>query len=256
MARKNSEEYQEVSVIKRKTFFGIGAILSVLGLTLLFSLLLSPLFGLNYINFIFGKGEGTQTSTFYAIMVDTNSTDSEYATEQAQKYRVRGGAGVIFKKDTYHIILSAYPNQKDAEKVSDQLTTDSLKPEIMKIEVKSENLSSFLDADRELYQKCFNFTLSTLNSLYDITYNLDTNEVTEINANLQIKNIQLEASYYNQQLFDNQKKQLEDILMIVSSANSLLQYVSNEEELTSTVLPYASDVRRVFVRLLLLIYEV
>ena len=126
----------------------------------------------------------------------------------------------------------------------------------MKIEVKSENLSSFLDADRELYQKCFNFTLSTLNSLYDITYNLDTNEVTEINANLQIKNIQLEASYYNQQLFDNQKKQLEDILMIVSSANSLLQYVSNEEVLTSTVLPYASDVRRVFVRLLLLIYEV
>jgi len=257
MANFNLKNYNEVTTLKKtktRALFGISLTLCFLIFTFLFSLILTPLLGLNYLNAIFSQGS-TTSSTFYAVMINTDSTDSDYATEQAQNYRVRGGAGVLLEKETYFIVLSAYPNKSDAESVSEQITTENIIPEIMEITFQSTNTSSFSAEEKELYNNCFNFAIDTLNSLYDISYKLDTGTITELTANLNIKNLLLDTTSYNQQLFANQTDNLKKIRTIISSVSSLLEYVADEEVLTSTTLPYAGDIRRVLVRILLVIYE-
>ena len=257
MANIYPKNYNEVTILKKtktRAWFGISLTLCFLIFTFLFSLILSPILGLNYLNAIFSQGS-TTSSTFYAVIINTNSIDADYATEQAQNYRVRGGAGVLFEKETYYIVLSAYPNKSDAESVSEQITTESIIPEIMEITFQSANISSFSADEKMLYNNSFNFVLDTLNSLYDISYKLDTGAITELTANLDIKNLLLDATSYNQQLFENQTDNLKEIRTIISSLSSLLEYVADEEVLTSTTLPYAGDIRRVLVRILLVIDE-
>ena len=257
MANFNLKNYNEVCVlkpVKSRAWLGISFVICFLVFTFLFSLILSPLLGLNYLG-VLSNGTETYATSFYAVVINTNSTDSDYATEQAQAYRVRGGAGVLWENETYYVILSAYPSEDDAETVKEQITTTSLTPEIMEISINKTDTASFTTEEKELYNKSFEFLLSTLNSLYDISYKIDTGLMTELNANLQIKNLLLDTSYYYQQILANESDNLEDIKTILASTNSLLEYVADEEVLTSTALPYSGDIRRVLVRLLFVIYE-
>lgn len=259
MENFNLKNYNEVCVLKatkKHAWLGISFFVCFLVLTFLFSMLLSPLLGLNYLG-VFSQNNSVYSLSFYAVIINTNSTDSDYATEQAQTYRVRGGAGVLWENDdeTYCIVLSAYLTKSDAQTVCEQITTQSLAPEVMEIAVQKENTGNFSLAEQDLYDKSFDFLVATLNSLYEISYKIDTGTLSEINANLQIKNLLLDTNYYYQQLLENGSDNLDNMKTFMASTNSLLEYVADEEVLTSTALPYSGDIRRVLVRILFVIYE-
>lgn len=249
-------KFDKVCVVKKKkSFIALGVFGSFLALTIIFSIVLSPLLGLNYLGGLFSKNaNGTVCANYYAVVIDSKTDNESTATEMAQKIRIRGGAGVLIQQKTYLIAVSAYQSKTDAEKVANQIATDEMSPELLKIEIKSKT-SKLSESEKEEYNRCFDFILLVIDSLYELSSKLDKGEITEINANLQIKNLLLDASYLNQELFSKRNNHFKNLKTIVSSTTNLLEYIANEDVLASTLLPYSSDIRRTYMRILFLIYE-
>ncbi|MFA6860297.1 MAG: hypothetical protein WCR30_02815 [Clostridia bacterium] len=123
----------------------------------------------------------TQSSTsVWAISIGSCTTYSQ-AEELSETVKTKNGGGVIFKKDLFYVLASAYEIENDAKKVQTNLSEQNISSEIIKIEVPQTSISSsytisevnVLDAGLTAYKESFR-------TLFDLSIALDTQTKSDI----------------------------------------------------------------------------
>ena len=131
----------------------------------------------------------TKNTAYSAFAISLyNSSLKSSASEFAISVQKNGGAGYVWEEGgTHYVIASVYLEKNDAELVKENIKSDSVTPEVLKLdfpEIQLENsydsnqivlVNSLLDACKSAYQK-----------LYDVSISLDTGLITETEAKLEI----------------------------------------------------------------------
>lgn len=258
MPNKPNQEYietQRVIVGKRRAVHSLFLIFASLGILIVAGLIFSPLLGLNYLSSLFNSSSDI-ARTYYAVVVDTDTLDVEQSTEIASKLRVRGAAGVLVRsEESYKVILALYNTEKAATSVASQNISLDVDPEVMPLTIKKLTASGLSAEESNFFRNCFDFIIDTVDALYQLSYQLDLGNTSELSANMQLNRLALNAEYYNRELFTYDKAEFTALHNVMSSANSILRYVADESVLTSTVLPYSSDIKRCMARIAMLLAE-
>ena len=243
------QPYNQVKVVKRKSKISFLIIFIFLALTIVFSLVFAPLFGINYLSNLFTPASGTSFCTYYAVAVDTKTNVITDAQKEAQSLKTRGCAGVLLKEETYLIFLWAYSTKQDAQNVCKQINLENLTPFVYEIKI-SKN-KKIKENEKEEYNKFFNFAISVVENLYQIATKLDKNELSEINANLEVKNLNLSSNFVSQEIYSNNSKNFVSLKKIILSITSILNSIANESNL-SGIVPYSSEIKKAEIQILLL----
>ena len=252
----NSIEYETIvrNRNKRKGVSAFVLILIFFALTVACCFAISPLFGINYFGSLF-SGEGKKVvKTCYAVVCDAESEDEQTATKLAQNLRSRGGAGIIEKQDNnYFVYLGIYLSENDANFVSNNLKEQDFESSVKTINLIKPSIKSLSSNEQEIYNTSFNFLLETVDTIYVLLNQMETNEITDLTANLRLNGLTLSAEHYNQKLIESSNSLIKDLNTIMASVASILKYVSAEETLTDNSLPYSSEVRRCLARIVLML---
>ncbi len=220
-------------------------------LSMVFSFVLAPLFGLSFLGTTETSTSGKVFSTYYAIMLDCTELDENKLSDTSQKIKLRGGAGLIFKEEKTYVVISAYPNKKDAKKVLSQITTDQFIPEIVELNISPK--TTLKKTEKKEFFEYTNFLLEIVSSLYSTSTRLESGSLSTINANLEVKNLQLDCAYKFQELFVQKNSNFDKLRVVFSSVTSLLEYTASEQALSGSSLPYVSTIRHCYTRTLLLL---
>lgn len=258
MLNNSNPEYvetQRVQTGKIKTRHRVLFLLVSLMILIITALVFAPLLGFNFLGSVFG-GSGNIAKTYYAVAVDTNTLDVEKSTEIASKLRVRGAAGVLMRgEESYKVLLALYNTEKAAKSVASQNTSHDVEPEVVVLEIKKLTTAGLNAEELKFFKNCFNFIMDTVDALYQLSYQLDLGNTSEISANMQLNRLALNAEYYNRELFVYDKAEFAALHNLMSTTNSILRHVADESVLTSTVLPYSSDIKRCMTRIVMLMVE-
>lgn len=126
--------------------------------------------------------------TIYAISLETENSLEE-ATKKAQEYKLKGGAGYVFKDGTlnYKILSSAYSSKKDAQSVSNNLIESGISAEIVELNFLPINLKISLNSkESETLKKGINLFYSNYLSLYELGNKFDQNKLDEVSVKKEI----------------------------------------------------------------------
>ena len=180
--------YFEVSIISKKHNKKLKIFYIALIILFIFSIIFWIIFSI--FNFFFiPKANSIQ---YYAIYITLEAQDNQTAETKATKLKARGGAGVVFKlEQKFCAILSIYPNQEYANKVKSQLINQGFSPNILNLNTAKINLSKLDKNQQEIAKNIHQKYLETINSLYDISTQLDTNILTESQAIMRINELAL-----------------------------------------------------------------
>lgn len=124
--------------------------------------------------------------TVYAISMDKSETKEEIS-KKIKELQSQNGAGYIFESENlFHLIASIYENQNDAEKVKNNLETNGVFAEVLKIELPETKIKgNFSTEKREILNKVLRSDFDTFKALYDVAISLDTNVFDKTKAKLQ-----------------------------------------------------------------------
>lgn len=180
---------------------------------------------------IFGAGKN-QTTDFFVVMLNSNLSSKLEASEQAQTFKTRGGAGVLFFDKTFFVAISVYQNKADASKIAQNLTTETQQFVVEKFEQKfseSKQNSEFAK-----------FLNSLLMSFYDISVELEKGTKTPVLANLALRNLLTQTTLKHEQAMQVGEEFFSNIFL---NAKSVLEYATSIDVLNTSLLPYVSVVR-------------
>ena len=118
--------------------------------------------------------------TLFALSLGTCNTFAQ-AEELSTSIKNKGGGGVIYKTDVFHVLASAYEIENDALKVQTNLNSQGMTSQIIKIEISQTSISanytlnevSALDDSLNAYKDAFR-------TLFELSISLDTQTKTEI----------------------------------------------------------------------------
>ncbi|MBR1925702.1 MAG: hypothetical protein IJ837_02480 [Clostridia bacterium] len=244
------KNYKEVSIIKtdrKKFILLISALFSVfLGFSLL-AFLIAPALKITQIA---NSKVFDVSKNYYVVCVDTKLTSQKDALNEAQSFKAKGGAGVLFFDSTYFITISSYFKKSDAQKVAENLTTEELPFCVLDFNIQL-NLKDFEKDEKQEFLTYFNFCLNLIDEQKALAEDLDTNSISKINANLKVKNMLLKAQNYSHNLLNSNNKNLQKLSSTMITFSSILDYASDEDLLDLAVLPYSSSIRQAEMQCLL-----
>ena len=186
---------------------------------------------------------------YYVVCVDTKLTSQQDALNEAQSYKAKGGAGVLFFDSTYFITISSYHKKSDAQNIAKNLTTEQQTFCVLDFNV-CLNLKDLEKEEKQEFLNYFNFCLNVVDELKSLAENLDQNSISKINANLQIKNMLLKSQNYSHTLLNSKNKSMQKLSNTIINFSSILDYVSDEDLLELAVLPYSSSIRQAHIQCL------
>ena len=149
--------------------------------------------------------------------------------------------------------MGIYLSENDANLVSNNLKEQDFKSSVKTINLIKPAIKSLSSDEQEIYNTSFNFLLETVDTIYVLLNQMETNEITDLTANLRLNGLTLSAEHYNQKLIESSNSLIKDLNTIMASVASILKYVSAEETLTDNSLPYSSEVRRCLARIVLML---
>lgn len=233
------KNYKTPFLIKRKRPKKLKIFLIILFACVTFSILLSSVIRIFY---ILTKGQETFDYSCYAVMANSGQTKREDAMKQAQTFKTRGGAGVLFFDETFFIVLSCYEKKTDAEKIKDELKTEEREIVVKKFLVKIPKMA-------KENKKYIDFELKILKTLYNLSNALDKSEISDIKANQELRNILSETNALFLEVFQRG----EDFFVSKNwmlNTKSILEYATSINVMQTSLLPYSSTIRQAQIQIL------
>lgn len=237
---------------KRTKLFWVRGFVFCLAVGGLLFCVIVQIFNLPLFNFLF-RNEKQNQIDIYFVCLNTENMESP-PTDIAKTYKARGGAGLVFniaEKD--YVILSCYKSQNQAKLVVNNLKASEPNLEVHRISILQPGVKNLTEEDKNQFLVIFDFLKEMLEKLDEIIFDLSQNKLTDVKANLQINNLLLKTRFYEQKLLE--KNELEKTSYVLSNVSNVLNYVCGETALTENYLSYQAEIRRAFVRIVLVLYE-
>lgn len=175
-------------------------------------------------------------------MLDSKQESKTKASEQAQSFKARGGAGVLFFDKTFFLIMSAYKNENDAKTVAKSLSSENQSFVVKKFELNFNQESE----NQKVYQ---NFVQNLIENLYDLSVWLDDGTLTPVLANQKLRNYLTKTTLMYEDALKN--AEFDFFAELLLNAKSILEYATSTEILNTSLLPFSSVVRQTQVQILL-----
>ena len=185
---KYKKPYIEVTVISKK----LSKSLKIIGIILMCALVFgSVTYGIVAFVKWFG-GEKIGGNEIFCVYIMLEATDNQSAENETSELKARGGAGVAIKiNDGFGAVLAVYTSNSDAETVVKQLKAQNFDAKIFSINTPTLYLDNLDEEQKEIAQNINEKYFETIESLYDISTQLDTNELTESQAIMRINELAL-----------------------------------------------------------------
>lgn len=183
------------------------------------------------------KNQNTLQANFFVVLKQTGQTQKSEAEQEAQSLKTRGGAGVLFFKNTFFVAISVYENEKDAISV-----VNKLKSEGQEFVVKKFVFKANIDD-----QNFFNFLTSVLKNLYELSILLESGQISPVAANLKLRNLLTQTTLTYEKANNCDNKIFAEIFL---NTKSILEYATSFQLLDTSLLPYASVVRAAEIEIL------
>jgi hypothetical protein len=153
------------------------------------------------------------------------------AREAADLYRQRGAGGYVVNDGSYRVIAAVYQNKADAEVIVEKLISDSLSGTIYEIKGAKVGYDKFGDIGPDL-QNAVEFCGGMYKKLYDLSIDLDKEEITENDAKIEIEMLYEEAEASKETLITKTLDYSTDetVLMIraeLSACSAILQNLND-----------------------------
>lgn len=134
----------------------------------------------------------TPASNFYAIYTIVDAKTYDTAETKAVEFKARGGAGVVVKIDSgFGVILAIYPDFESAQKVKNQLAEQDISAKIQTLNLPTFSLNKMTENEAEIIQNLHTKYLETLQNLYDLSHDLDTNQISQSYALMRVNELAL-----------------------------------------------------------------
>lgn len=211
-----------------------------LALAITFAELFSSLITIGDFAFISTSQNKISGYNIYAVAVQKTTTQSN-AQSLAKDIQYKNGAGYIYEKDgIYYILASAYESENDASKVLENLSSQEISGEILKISVDNIDINLSLSGKEKIaFNNAVNIFKTAFKSLYDISVSLDTNVKSQTECKIAVNDLKSNISkvisdyetYFNSKLTESLvflKLKLEDLENLLKKL-----YEENISDLTS-----------------------
>lgn len=134
----------------------------------------------------------TASVNYYILYAAIDAKTYETAETKAVEYKARGGAGVVIKKDkNFGVVLAIYPDNLSAQTVVKQLEQQDISAQIEVLKLPTFSLNNMSENDSEITQHIHQKYIDTLQNLYDLSYDLDTSQISQSYALMRINELAL-----------------------------------------------------------------
>lgn len=134
----------------------------------------------------------TDTQNYYLIYTNIDAKTYETAEAKAVEFKARGGAGVVIKNDTnFGVVLAVYPTEKSALVVAKQLDEQGISTQVKALRLPIFSLNNMTDDEVQITTTINQKYHETLQNLYELSYNLDTNEISQSYTLMRINELAL-----------------------------------------------------------------
>ena len=252
--------YFETSKIRKKNHKKI----KIIRFTIYFLVFLSVFLGIFFSIKSFVVVPHTLAKNYYIVYTILDAKDNTTAETLAMDTKARGGAGVVIKIDNkYGAVLAVYPTERQAKQVVEQLSEQAISAQITPQTIKTLSLSKLDENQTKIAKNIHQKYIETLDYIYSLSYQLDTNEITQSLALMRINELAL--------LWEQRAEHLSnEIAPALSSENdkdshplyptydlalyiaSQLKYLSNENTYQNSLKTLISVIRQTNYTLLLI----
>lgn len=188
----------------------------------------------------------------YAISM-FESTIEASAKENADSLKTQNGAGYLWLDGSYHVLVSAYEKQNDAELVKQNLEKSGHSPSILEIELPEISITSNFSAqEKNAISGALEIFKTTYKGLYDISVSLDTSVKDETECKLSLADIENVVSKIKTN-FESAfgSKFTSSILQIklkIQEVDSLIKELS--EYTSTTKIPFSSKIKYNYIEII------
>lgn len=220
---------------------------------LFFGIFLGIFFSIKNLLFV----DVTARQNYYIIYTTIDTPDYSFAESKATEYKSRGGAGVIIKnEEKYCVVLAVYPSLEFAQNVQSQLAKQNIKTAILTQPLKTLKLANLTTEQRAITQNIHQKYLETVDSLYQISVELDTDKTSQSYALIRVGELAL--------LWEQRAQNLADMIAPAINAEngtdshplypaydmalytaSQLKYLANENTYQSSLKTLISVIRQI-----------
>lgn len=189
----------------------------------------------------------------YAISM-FESTIEASAKESADSLKAQNGAGYLWLDDgSYHVLVSAYEKQNDAELVRQNLENSGHSPSILEIPLPEISITSNFSAqEKNAISGALEIFKTTYKSLYDISVSLDTSVKDETECKLalaDIENVVNKIKTNFESAFGS--KFTNGLLQIKLKIQEVTSLVKELSEYTSTTkVPFSSKIKYNYIEII------
>ena len=202
---------------------------------------------------------GHNAYDIYAISLYSSETKAT-ALEHASTLQKQSGAGFIWKEENkFHTIASAYSEENDARLVKENLESEKLSPEIIKIHIDSIIFTANYTS-QELNALVSAITIYKLvfDNLYDISVALDTKVNTEAESLLfvsDVHNLVSKTKLNLEALFANTTTEILYIKLSLSDLDKKIEALKNHLQNTTTSQTFSSKLKQTYLETIELNYN-
>lgn len=184
---RTNKEYHEIILIGKKRKHPkcrIFLIFSIIFL-LIFFIIFLPIKSLFWTH-------STPTTNYYVVYADIDAKTYETAETKAIEYKARGGAGIVIKRENnFGVVLAIYPNKDNAQTVTKQLEQQNITAKIDTISLPNFSLNNMTKNEQKIVNNINQKYIDTLQSLYNLSYDLDTNRISQSYTLMRINELAL-----------------------------------------------------------------
>ena len=237
---------------KTSKFLTLFITILCFGLCFSFAELFSSLITVGGFNVIKNNAVTQTQFSLYAISLYSCDTKVQ-AKEMSEVTKRKGGAGYIWQTtQKYYILASCYENKTDAEKVCENLKSNSVSCEMITMEFDSMVIScTVVDQEKNALEASVLSYKNLFKKLYDLSVSIDTNLYTEIQAKMYLSDIVSEftKTKSNFETLFNSKltSELLELKLSLANLNNILQSLA---EFSSSEVPYTSQVKNTYFQVL------
>ena len=101
-----------------------------------------------------------------------------------------GGAGYVYFENVYHVLASFYPTKKQAESVVKNIKDEYENASVYKIDINKFYKNKALnEAQNNVIKDVVSSTSNFISKFYDLIIELDTDQISHNNFNLEVKRL-------------------------------------------------------------------
>ncbi len=181
------KEYYEVILIGKKRRKS-GLMIFLLFFTIFCGIFFAIFFTLKSLFFV----PKTNAKNYYLIYTIIDAKSYETAETKASEFKARGGAGVVIKNGTeFGVVLAVYPDNESVQTVAKQLSEQGISAQISTLDLAVFSLNNMTDEETQIIQNINQKYHETLENLYELSYDLETNKISQSYTLMRINELAL-----------------------------------------------------------------